>query len=76
MGPAQTFNAISGVIVLVLLIVGGYLLYDLGGDHERDRIEEENEQAGDAANETGDSFDDCVASGGVWVFETGKCRRP
>lgn len=43
---------------------------------ERERIERENDDAGDNADRARGDYDECIANGGVFNFATRKCRRP
>jgi len=70
----------SSVKIVALFLTVAAVLFaifyfmDAGADRERAKIERENQNAVENADDYATSLGDCDAAGRVYNFETGKCR--
>ena len=70
----------SSVKIVALFLTAAAVLFaifyfiDAGADRERAKIERENQNAIENADEYTTNLGDCHDAGGVYNFETGKCR--
>lgn len=68
---------IIAIFAIVTAIIGAATwLYNAGGAGERNSIERQNNEAGNASDRARSSFDKCFDAGGVFDSSSGKCRRP
>jgi hypothetical protein len=63
---------VAAAVVLALL----FFVYKAGEERGLNEVEKENRDAGNAATISREARNNCVASGGVFDFATGKCKRP
>ena len=64
---------IGGAVVLLFLFT---MVYFYIREEVLEGVEKENRNAADQAQEWRSNRSDCVAAGGVYHFESGKCSRP
>lgn len=66
-----------GVVVAAISAVAyaAYIQRKIGADAERAKIERDNRDAWSKAEERGNDLRNCLDSGGLYHFETGKCSR-
>lgn len=60
-------------ILLTLVAIGGWF-WKQAGDEARNKIERQNNEAGNASDDDRSRFDLCPV--GMWDFGSSKCRRP
>jgi hypothetical protein len=69
-------NLIALAGAIALLAAGAlWMRHDARQDLKHE-IEEQNDDAGNAADDAALGRRECVAGGGVWDFGSGRCRRP
>lgn len=66
---------VAGLALASVVFMGVAWLLNVGGDLERAKVEKENAHAAENADEYSTNLRDCRNSGGLYNFDTGKCRR-
>lgn len=62
--------------VVLAIVVAIAFIYQKGKQHERDRVEKQNNEAIERGIKGANSVRACAAAGGLWDISTGKCERP
>ena len=61
---------LAAVAILAIVVS----IYGLGRESAELDVMEQNQEAGDAADQANSVFERCMDAGGVFDFATGKCR--
>ncbi|MCF6370689.1 hypothetical protein [Rhizobium halophilum] len=69
----RTIGALAILLILALFV--GWI-WDKAGDDALNKIERQNDEAAQRADEGAPDYDACRDAGRVWSFRTGKCLRP
>lgn len=64
---------VLGAIGLAAVVAVGLWIRQSGYDAHAEKVDKQNERAGDAAENAERAWRDCLGSGGVFEFATGKC---
>lgn len=67
---------IIGAVALFALIFAITWIWQDGADSARRAVERQNNEAAQDAGDARSNYDRCIDDGGLWSFDTGKCRRP
>jgi hypothetical protein len=67
-------RALPYLAVIGGVIAFGWMLFSWGEAHERAKIEKENVDAANKAEDWRERYDACVGTDRVFNFETGKCQ--
>ncbi|WP_235438875.1 hypothetical protein [Candidatus Rhodobacter oscarellae] len=62
-----------GLAVMVIFAIAASI-YGLGRESAQVDVMEQNQEAGDAADQASSVFERCIDGGGVFDFATGQCR--
>lgn len=73
---SSTLRIIIVFAIFTAIIGAATWLYNAGGAGERNLIERQNNEAGNASDRARSSFDKCFDAGWVFDSSSGKCRRP
>lgn len=74
--PSWLKSVLALLIVAVVIFGGGYFIGNRNGSSNvKTKIERQNNEATAKALDAAHSYDECIDTGGVWTFRTGKCER-
>lgn len=72
----SVYVKIAAVLICIAAVAAtGVWVYQSGRDNALDDVEDQNDEAGNAAIEGADSWRVCIDAGGVWDFGSGECLR-
>lgn len=71
----STVKIVSLFLTAAAILFAIFYFIDAGADRERAKVERENQNAVKNADDYATNLGDCDNAGGVYNFETGKCRR-
>jgi hypothetical protein len=64
--------ALAGAVAVLALAIT--TIHRLGRESVEAEINQQNQEAGDAADQASSVFERCIDGGGVFDFATGECR--
>ncbi|MGU3577268.1 hypothetical protein ACLBWZ_17295 [Brucellaceae bacterium C25G] len=74
--PSWLKKFIAAALAVFLCLTAGYVVGNREGRSSAiAKIERQNNEATDKALGAALSYDECINTGGVWTFRTGKCER-
>ena len=73
--PGVRWLKVAAIVAVIIAVLGViHLIRDSGADAERAKINQENTDARNSADDADSALGDCPD--GMFDFKSGKCRRP